>query len=112
MPEIELSAAWIASGNRTHPNLKLIDELRKSLTYDGYEDDLDALEKAHLNADHYEFEGTLFMVKEKEKMFYGDRSHERLVKLDSIRASLTYRGWKKDSSPLQKILLRCLNSVK
>jgi hypothetical protein len=36
------------------------------------------------------------MVKEKQKVFYGDRSHERLVELDSIRANLTYDGWKKD----------------
>jgi hypothetical protein len=46
------------------------------------------------------------MVKEKEKVFYGDRSHERLVELDSIRANLTYDGWKKDFKDAEREHLR------
>lgn len=96
MPEIDLTAAWIVSGNRTHPNLKLVDELRRSVTYDGHEEDIDELERNHLDAEEYNFESNLFKINEKERMYYGDRSHSRLVKLDGIRDKLTYDGWKKD----------------
>jgi hypothetical protein len=96
MPEIDLTAAWIVSGNRTHPNLKLVDELRRSVTYDGYEEDIDELERNHLDAQEYRFECNLFKINEKERMYYGDRSHSRLVKLDGIRDKLTYDGWKRD----------------
>jgi len=42
---------WIATGDRSHPTLKLVDELKEQLTYDGYAKDLQKLEDAHLNGE-------------------------------------------------------------
>ena len=41
------SADWIGLGDRSHPNLELVDKLKRELTYDGHENDLRELEKAH-----------------------------------------------------------------
>ena len=96
MPPINLSAEWIASGNRSHPNLKVVDDLRSSVSYNGCSADIDDLERAHLEGNEYEFEDTLFKIREREKMKHGDRSHDRLAQLDSLRWGLTYEGWEKD----------------
>ena len=38
---------WLATGDRSHPTLVLIDELKNKLTYDGYENDLIKLDELH-----------------------------------------------------------------
>lgn len=88
---------WIATGDRSHPTLKLVDELKELLTYDGYREDLQKLETAHLDGDDFKVDGLKFYVQESQRILHdGDRSHPRLVKLDSIRGTLTYDGWEED----------------
>ena len=88
---------WIATGDRSHPTLKLVDELKEQLTYDGYREDLQKLEDTYLNGGScYEINELIFYVKESQRIHDGDRSHPRLVKLDSIRGTLTYDGWEED----------------
>ena len=65
MNQINLNAGWIALGNRTHPNLRLVDELRKTTTYDGRESDIDELERAHLEGSSYTFEMLKFKISER-----------------------------------------------
>jgi hypothetical protein len=87
---------WILNGDRSHPNLKLVDEFRREMTYDGNKRDINEMEKAHLEGDTFTFEQAVFKIKECENMYYGDRSHPRLMELDSLRCQVTYNGWKKD----------------
>jgi len=83
----------ISGGDRTHPNLMILDELALQLNYPGYQTDLKAAEKAHLNLPQ-EFDGRLFEIKEKQKIHEGDRSHPRLVALDNM--VMTYPNWQSD----------------
>lgn len=87
---------WIATGDRSHPTLKLVDELKEQLTYDGYMKDLQKLETAHLKGDDYDVKELTFYIQESNRIHGGDRSHPRLVELDSIRGTLTYDGWEND----------------
>jgi len=88
---------WIASGDRSHPHLKVIDEeLKDQLTYPGHQADLERLEGAHLKGSDYEFDDLLFYVRESQRIHCGDRSHPRLVQLDALRDLLTYNGCEED----------------
>ena len=103
MHKVDLMADWILSGDRSHPNLKLVDNLRTQITYDGHSSDIASLERAHIEGDTHTFEHTLFKIKELENMYYADRSHPHLVQLDSLRPTLTYDGWKKDFKRAEQI---------
>jgi hypothetical protein len=88
---------YLESGDRSHPNLVMIDtELRLTLTYKGHTDDLRCLEKYHLTGNKVDFEDTLHKIKESQNMFIGNRSHPFLVQLDTLRGTLTYDGWEDD----------------
>mmetsp|Transcript_26245 Transcript_26245/g.37474 ORF Transcript_26245/g.37474 Transcript_26245/m.37474 type:complete len:429 (+) Transcript_26245:94-1380(+) len=97
------SANWIELGDRSHPNLKLIDKLKSELTYDGHKTDLKELEQAHFKGGSY-FKSALDRVKGLEKMSRGDRSHPNLVRLDKLRrrTKLTYDGWRADFEEAEK----------
>ncbi|KAL7455513.1 hypothetical protein ACHAWC_007065 [Mediolabrus comicus] len=88
---------WMEHGDRTHPNLKLIDKLKDELTYDGHEKDLREMEECHLrNESPYHFDWILHRVTETEKMSKGDRTHPNLARLDKLKGRLTYDGWRED----------------
>ena len=82
---------WIARGDRSHPNLVELDGL--NLAYEGWEDDVAKAEEYHVNLP-MEFQDKLFEIREKQRMYNGDRNHERLLLLDSLR--LSYPGWQLD----------------
>ena len=88
----------MSSGDRSDPTLQMIDnELVPTLTYDGYQDDVKDLEAAFYRGDmRFDFVEMHFKIKEKQKLHEGDRSHEHLQKLDSLRLTLTYDGWEDD----------------
>ena len=87
---------WITSGDRTHPTLKFVDEMKDKLTYEGHRNDLEELEEAHLKGQSNKINDLLFRVQESQRMHDGDRSHPRLVELDAIYSKLTYDGWEED----------------
>jgi len=95
------STDWIGLGDRSHPNLELVDKLKRELTYDGHENDLRELEKAHFEG-FPEFTVILNRVKGLEKMNRGDRSHPNLVRLDELMKKLTYHGWRDDVQEAEK----------
>ena len=64
---MEEATNWIDLGDRSHPNLKLVDKLKRKLTYDGNKNDLKELEQAHFGRGR-SFDEILHRVKEKEKM--------------------------------------------
>ena len=67
---------WIATGDRSHPTLKLVDELKEQLTYDGYAKDLQQLEDAHLNGEFsLRIDEMIFQLQESQRIYDGDRSH-------------------------------------
>jgi len=78
-------------GDRSHPRLCLLDEL--TLNYPGWERDFAKAEDYHVSLPDL-FTGKIAGMKEKQKMYEGDRSHVNLVELDALR--LTYPGWQED----------------
>lgn len=84
---------WITRGDRSHPNLVELDGL--ILAYEGWEDDVAKAEEYHVNLP-MEFQDKLFEIREKQCMYNGDRSHRRLILLDSLKSSLIYPGWQQD----------------
>jgi hypothetical protein len=102
-----LSNDWMGHGDRSHPNLMLIDKLKDELTYDGHEKDLREMERCHLrNEPSNHFDILLHLVNETEKMSKGDRSHPNLLRLDELAKKLTYDGWRKDLKNAEKEHLR------
>ena len=93
---MEEATNWQKHGNRSHPNLKIVDKLKKELTYDGRKKDLKELEQAHFDGASVRFNRILHRVREKEKMSRGDRSHPNLVRLDELMKNVTYDGWAND----------------
>ena len=104
------SAAVVANDwmdrDRSHPNLKLIDKLKRELTYDGHELDLRVMEQAHFNGDSYKFHRVHHQLSTKEKVHRGDRSHPDLARLDELKDGLTYDGWREDFHKAEKEHLR------
>lgn len=83
----------IHNGDRTHPNLRLLDDIKRTTCYPNHKDDLLKAEHAHTNIPQ-EFAARVFEIQEKQKMFEGDRSHPRLRELDDL--VLNYPEWRKD----------------
>jgi hypothetical protein len=101
MGEVAIASTdWIGLGDRSHPNLKVVDELKLELTYDGHENDLRKLEQAHFSG--CGFGNILHRVRETEKMSKGDRSHPNLVRLDKLIKKVTYDGWRVDFHEAEK----------
>ena len=70
------STDWIDLGDRTHPNLKLVDKLKRELTYDGHENDLREAEQAHFEGG-INFNNVIHRIRETEKMSIGDSGASR-----------------------------------
>jgi len=88
-------------GDRSHPNLVQLDNLQ--LTYPGWQQDFASAEKAHTHMP-LDFNSKLFEIQQKQNIFVGDRSHPRLVHLDTLQ--LTYPGWQRDFSKAQEYHIR------
>lgn len=88
---------WMISGDRSHINLVALDSLNP--TYPGWQEDLAKAEHAH-TSNPMEFQDRFFEIKEKQNIFDGNRTHPRLVTLDSLR--LHYPGWKNDCDKAQE----------
>ncbi|KAL7541493.1 hypothetical protein ACHAWF_006950 [Thalassiosira exigua] len=94
---------WLKNGDRSHPNLKLIDEeLPSQLTYEGCGKDIEKLEGLHLKGRVGEFDGFLQYMKHMQKQHEGVRSDPHLVALDSLAKRLTYDGWREDFDDASK----------
>ena len=86
------------AGDRSHPNIKELDGL--SLTHDGWEEGYRNAVAAHCNSPSKSFSSHLHRLRQMEAISKGDRSHWRLVELDSL--SLSYPGWKEDATEIEE----------
>jgi hypothetical protein len=94
-------------GDRSHPNLQKLDALQPTKsTYPGWNEDFTAAEKDHQNRER--FNHKLFILEERQRMYLGDRSHPRLLELDSY--SFSYPGWEEDIRLAEDIHLRMKHS--
>lgn len=89
----------------THPNRKKLDEVRPSLCYNGWEVDFRDAEDAHQERGYSsDFPKALRKMKVKQKLHDGDRSHPRLVSLDTIiQQGISFPGWEADVQQLEKL---------
>jgi len=81
-------------GDRSHPNLMLLDSLRQNLNYPSWEQDIHEALLAHTGSAWTKFDDIMFRMQERQRIHKGDRSHPRLVALDSLK--LSYPSWKDD----------------
>ena len=63
---VTASTDWLVLGDRSHPNLKIVDKLKRELTYDGHKNDLQELERAHFEGYDICFDRILHRVREKD----------------------------------------------
>jgi len=89
-----------ANEHEPHANLMRLEALKPTLTYPGWKRDYKEEEKMHRRFKPYVFEKCLFRLEERQRMHDGDRSHERLERLDSQRWS--YPGWQDDFRQAEK----------
>jgi hypothetical protein len=84
-------------GDRSHPNIVALDGL--TLTYPNWEVDLTEATKVHCDQPAHYFPDKLHMLREKQRIHDGDRSHWRLKHLDALH--LTYPGWENDLAQVE-----------
>ena len=77
-----------------HPDMVRLCQLRQTLSYPGWQQDFIQAERAVILHPEDLEDMHLFRMEEKQRMYLGNRSHERLVKLDSL--VFTYPGWQLD----------------
>jgi hypothetical protein len=87
----------ISVGDRSDIDVKFLDSLR--LSYPGWERHWQQHFNSYLQGCDLS-NVTKFSLSEKQRMYKGDRSHPRLVALDSLR--LAYPGWEKDVHEYEK----------
>ena len=91
----------IVMGLRSHPNLVRLDRLR--FTYFDWETDFLAAEQAHQSGSQDKFESKFEILKVRQRVSWGRRSHPHLVQLDELE--LTYPGWQEDFQTAQQLHL-------
>jgi hypothetical protein len=91
----------ITLGLRSHPNLVRLDRL--CFTYLDWEKDFLAAEKAHQSGSQDKFETRFGILKVRQRVFLGGRSHPHLVKLDELE--LTYPEWQDDFQTAEQLHL-------
>ena len=82
----------ISVGDRSDEELKFLDSL--DLSYPGWEKDRQDALRQYIRGHKSIFSRMKFRMSERQRMHNGDRSHPRLVALDSLQ--LAYPGWEKD----------------
>jgi hypothetical protein len=80
-------------GHRSHPDLMRLDKLKPSLSYPGWKADFNDAEETHVS-DRGFFKDQYHKLTERQRMHDGNRTHRRLVELDSL--SWSYTGWEED----------------
>jgi hypothetical protein len=91
-----LNKERVFNGDRSHPDLRQLDRLKRALSYPGWEQDVYIAEESHLTHPRALKDQHLFKLMEKQRMHLGVRTHPRLVQLDSM--SWTYPGWQSDKN--------------
>lgn len=85
-------------GDRTHPHIVAVDKLE--ITYPRWEEDYQCAVSAHCEAPSARFPDAFHALRERQQVFSGDRSHWRLVQLDSLK--LSYPGWEEDVKEVEE----------
>merc|ERR1712194_766808 len=86
-------------GDRSHKDLRDLDELKAALSYDGWRWDADKVEERHAR-----FGGASDMgdsMRRKQQLHSGDRSHPFIRKLDALTPTLSYDGWEEDARMIE-----------
>ena len=86
----------MSNGDYRHPNLRYLFSL--ALTFPDWEDKLEEAVNHHKNG--WDIDYFKYSLLERQRMFEGVRSHERLVALDDL--VLTYPDWEKDVKEIEK----------
>ena len=107
-------------GDRSHKDLRELDELKAALSYDGWRRDADQAEEEH--ARYGQASAMLDKMRRKQAKFDGDRSHKNLRELDELVARLARSMripsasapvpeaptsavlWDADTTPIQRLI--------
>jgi len=91
----------IVPRGREHPHLRALDAL--TCNYPGWNDDKAAAEQSFFRAEG--IERKIELMKRKQRVHDGDRSHPELVQLDALRCN--YPGWNVDKATGEKHHFEC-----
>ena len=109
-------------GDRSHKDLRELDELKAALSYDGWRRDADQAEEAHVATYGAASARMLDTMRRKQAKFDGDRSHKDLRELDELIARLARNMqipsasapvpeaptsavlWDADTAPIQRLI--------
>ena len=83
-------------GDHSHPDLVFLYSLE--LMFESWEQEFENAIEAHRNG--FSIGYHMFALQERQRMFEGDRSHPRLVALDTLK--LSYPGWEEDANVAEK----------
>ena len=90
-------------GDRSHKDLRELDELKAALSYNGWRRDADKVEEEHARgwgrASHM-----LASMRRKQQLHSGDRSHPFIRKLDALTPTLSYAGWEEDARMILSLI--------
>ena len=101
----------ISVGDRSDRDVKFLDSL--CLSYPGWEKNWQHALNHYMQGFELKNSGMRFCLTERQRIHEGDRSHPRLVALDSLQ--LTYPGWEKDVETFEqtrKLRLQWLCNVR
>merc|ERR1711935_943996 len=89
-------------GDRSHKDLRKLDELKTALSYDGWRLDAGEAEKQHATRPYSrEASDILDSMRRKQQLHSGDRSHPFIRKLDALTPTLSYDGWEEDARMIE-----------
>ncbi len=101
----------MSKGDRSHPNLKYLDELAKKVTYDGWRKDFKQAEKEHIRCGGRSgcLKNATATITRKQTLHDGDRSDADVQFLDSLHP--TYPGWEGDMQKAFDSYLRGCDAI-
>ena len=89
------------SGDRSHANLRELDQLKAALDYEGWSQDAERAEEQHRRGYSSLVPEILDKMRHKQQVHSGDRSHKYIRKLDALTPTLSYNGWKDDARKVE-----------
>ena len=89
------------SGDRSHANLRELDQLKAALDYEGWSQDAERAEEQHRRGYPSLVPEILDKMRRKQQVHSGDRSHKYIRKLDALTPTLSYDGWEDDARKVE-----------
>ena len=89
-------------GDRSDVVLQVLDEVNQGLTYDGWETDVDRVERDWIGGWGTNIHAVREKMRRKQRLHEGDRSDVVLEVLDDVKRGLAYESWEQDVRTVER----------